>query len=71
MTAKKATAKKVISQAPSSKAGKAFAKELKSNVARIVEIEKSQKENRTGGEKISVLIAEFCGRMTFVWVHTP
>ncbi len=66
---KKTVKKKLVNLAAFSKPGKAFAAELKSNVGKIVEIEKSQKENRTAGEKISVVIAEFCGSMTFVWVH--
>ena len=53
------------SKAPKSKS----APTAQSNVLKIVEIEKAQKNERTFGEKISELIAEFCGSMLFVYVH--
>ncbi len=43
--------------------------ETHKNVNRIIAIEKAQKRNRTTGERIAKIIAEFCGSMTFVWVH--
>jgi len=43
--------------------------ETESNVLKVVEIEKAQKQNRTFGEKLSETIALFCGSMTFVYVH--
>ena len=61
--------KKAADKATASTKSKTLAKELKSNVEKVVEIEEAQKQNRTGGEKISVLIADFCGSMVFVWVH--
>ena len=69
MTTKKQTANKVAKRKASSTSDGALAKETETNVSKIVEIERSQKENRTFGEKVSELIAAFCGSMTFVWVH--
>lgn len=43
--------------------------EIESNILKIAEIEEAQKSNRTIGEKISELIAAFCGSMAFVYVH--
>lgn len=42
---------------------------MESNVAKVVELETAQRENRSFGEKLSEWIAAFCGSMTFVWVH--
>ncbi len=39
------------------------------NVAKVAEIEEAQKANRTVGERISELVAAFCGSMVFVYVH--
>ncbi len=69
MDKEKHVEKKVVDKSSMTESGEALTKELKSNVAKVVDIEKSQKENRTRGERISVLIADFCGSMTFVWVH--
>ena len=69
MVAKKKPAKKVAETRTASTKNKALAKELQSNVKKVVEIEDAQKLNRSIGEKISVLIADFCGSMIFVWVH--
>lgn len=77
MIKKKTIGKKLVNQAVS-KPGKALAEKLESNVVKIVEIEKSQKKNRTAGEKISVLIAEFLrkhdlclGSRDLVWSVGP
>ncbi len=43
--------------------------EAKNNILKIVQIEQTQKDNRTTGEKISEGIAAFCGSMAFVYVH--
>lgn len=43
--------------------------ETKSNVLKITRMEEAEKAKRTNGEKISELIADFCGSMTFVYVH--
>ena len=44
-------------------------KEIDKNIKAIAEIEKSQRDKRTVGEKISEAIAAFCGSMVFVYVH--
>jgi len=46
-----------------------LALETRKNVNRIIAIERAQKRNRTFGERPSEVIAKFCRRMTFVWVH--
>ena len=43
--------------------------ETHKNVNKIVEIENAQKKNRSVTEKIAEAIANFCGSMTFLWVH--
>lgn len=47
----------------------ALDREIRSNVLKIAEIEEAQKTNRSFGEKVSELIAAFCGSMVFVYVH--
>lgn len=42
---------------------------VKSNILKVARIEKTQRANRTFGERLSEVIARFCGTMTFVWVH--
>src|SRR3954447_17968910 len=43
--------------------------ETKKNISKIIDIESAQRENRTIGERIAETVAQFCGSMTFVWVH--
>lgn len=43
--------------------------ETQSNILKVVAIEEEQKSHRTHGERISEVIAAFCGSMTFVYVH--
>jgi uncharacterized membrane protein len=43
--------------------------EVRSNVVEVARIEQIQRKNRTAGERISEVIARFCGSMTFVWIH--
>ncbi len=42
---------------------------IQSNILKVVEVENTQKDNRTTGEKIAEAVAQFCGSMTFVYVH--
>jgi len=46
-----------------------LAAETKSNILKVVGIERRQKANRTFGERLSDRIALFCGSMVFVYVH--
>lgn len=39
------------------------------NVATVSRLEESAKEQRTSTDRIAEAIANFCGSMTFVWVH--
>ncbi|MDQ6786655.1 MAG: DUF1003 domain-containing protein [Acidobacteriota bacterium] len=39
------------------------------NVETIVRLENAAKESQTTSERIAEVIANFCGSMTFVWVH--
>jgi len=39
------------------------------NVEAVVELEKAAKEERTPSDRLAKKIANFCGSMTFVWVH--
>lgn len=39
------------------------------NVETIVQLETAAKANQTTSERIAEVIANFCGSMTFVWVH--
>ncbi|HJS52005.1 MAG TPA: DUF1003 domain-containing protein [Pyrinomonadaceae bacterium] len=43
--------------------------ELQNNVEKIIAIEQEHKDNQTRGEKLSEVIARFCGSMTFVYIH--
>ncbi len=43
--------------------------ETRSNVLKVADIEAKQRANRTIGEKIAEVIANFCGSMVFVYVH--
>jgi uncharacterized membrane protein len=49
--------------------GRAIDSETQKNISKILEIESAEREKRTPGERISDTIAQFCGSMTFVWVH--
>ena len=69
MVTKKNVSKTVGEKKEVSSADKNLATQLKTNVLKVVDIEAAQKANRTGGEKVSEMIAAFCGSMTFVWVH--
>jgi uncharacterized membrane protein len=69
MPIKEQPERKTSKQTVTSELAGALEAETKTNVNKIVEIEKSHLESRTVGEKISSLIAAFCGSMTFVWVH--
>lgn len=51
------------------KSKKSMEAETRSNITKIVEIEDAEKARRTIGEKVSELIAAFCGSMVFVYVH--
>jgi uncharacterized membrane protein len=39
------------------------------NVEAVLELEKAAKEERTRSDRVAEKIANFCGSMTFVWVH--
>lgn len=39
------------------------------NVAKVSNLEESAREQRTSADRIAEAIANFCGSMTFVWVH--
>lgn len=50
-------------------AGETLEGETLQNVNRVVEIERSQREARTRGERVAALVSAFCGSIIFVWVH--
>lgn len=39
------------------------------NIERVRELEEAAKEERTASDRVAEVIANFCGSMTFVWVH--
>ena len=39
------------------------------NVSEIVRLEKAQRRDRTSGERLSEIVAAFCGSMAFVYLH--
>lgn len=39
------------------------------NVEAILQLEEAAKEERTASDRVAEAIANFCGSMTFVWVH--
>jgi uncharacterized membrane protein len=53
----------------SSRSKKSIQSEIESNVLKVIELEKKQKESRTFGERISEWIALFAGSMFFVYIH--
>ena len=55
--------------AAENKTDRALDLETEGNIVKIADIEKAQKAGRTSGEKVSEIIAVFCGSMTFVYVH--
>ena len=65
MTAKKETAKKRTTR----KNNESLERETESNVLKIAGMEQAEKANRTLGEKVSEMVAAFCGSMVFVYVH--
>ena len=52
-----------------SQSGKEIEAEIKSNVTKITDLERKQRENRTFGERVSEWIALFAGSMVFVYIH--
>ncbi len=69
MATKNQPAKKTTVKSSTSLATKELERDIKSNILKVVNIEKTQKENRSFGEKMSEAIALFCGSMVFVYVH--
>ncbi|HEX3100551.1 MAG TPA: hypothetical protein VHQ01_02100, partial [Pyrinomonadaceae bacterium] len=69
MVTKKQGEKTVEKDSATPTSNKGIERSVQSNVAKVVELEVAQKENRSIGEKISEWVAAFCGSMTFVWVH--
>jgi uncharacterized membrane protein len=53
----------------SSHQGKQIEDEIKTNVTKITDLERKQKESRTFGERLSEGIAKFAGSMVFVYIH--
>jgi len=39
------------------------------NIEAVRELEEAAKEERTASDRVAEVIANFCGSMTFVWVH--
>ena len=66
---KKRSESKTVENPGSAASAKALDAETQSNILKIAEIEEAQKSSRTIGEKVSEMIAAFCGSMTFVYVH--
>ena len=69
MATKKQPARKATAKSSTSPATKELERDIKGNILKVVNIEKTQKENRSLGEKMSEAIALFCGSMVFVYVH--
>jgi uncharacterized membrane protein len=67
--------RKNIATSKSSSTGKVEPKELsvdqltQRNVECVRKLESAAKEERTGSDLVAEAIANFCGSMTFVWVH--
>lgn len=66
---KKKVKSEITHKKSSGKEMDALDREIRSNVLKIAEIEEAQKTKRSLGEKISEVIAAFCGSMVFVYVH--
>jgi uncharacterized membrane protein len=69
MAEKRSPEEIVVNGSGSDAEAKALESETNRNIKKIADIEDAQKSKRTLGERMSVLIAAFCGSMTFVWVH--
>jgi uncharacterized membrane protein len=69
MATNKTTAKKRAKKPVSIGSSMSLDTETRSNTRKVAELEKTQKLNRTIGEKIAEVIAAFCGSMVFVYVH--
>ncbi len=69
MTVKAKNTKNMERGTAGSNNSKPIEEETQSSIFKVVEIENAQKENRTFAEKLSEAIANFCGSMTFVYVH--
>ncbi|MDQ2855826.1 MAG: hypothetical protein M3R68_05830, partial [Acidobacteriota bacterium] len=67
--------KKLTSASGSRRSGKATFEEAsvdqltQRNVEVIRRLEEAAKAERTGSDLVAEAIANFCGSMTFVWVH--
>ena len=49
--------------------GKSVEELTEQNVDRVSQLEESAREQRTSTDRMAEAIANFCGSMTFVWVH--
>jgi uncharacterized membrane protein len=49
--------------------GKSAEELTEQNVDRVSQLEESARQKRTPADRIAEAIANFCGSMTFVWVH--
>jgi uncharacterized membrane protein len=49
--------------------GKSAEELTKKNIDRVSQLEESARQKRTPADRIAEAIANFCGSMTFVWVH--
>ena len=69
MAERKQKAKPAVKKNVPARGSSALENETKRNTKKIAEIEEAQREKRSFGEKFAEVVANFCGSMTFVWVH--
>lgn len=69
MNQKKKSTSKATSIPRARKSGGSAEKITQQNVEAILKLEQAAKEKRKGSDRIAEAIADFCGSMTFVWVH--
>jgi len=69
MSKRKSTGK--ISKTPGEnrRNGRTVEELTKQNVDKVSQLEESARQQRTSTDRIAEAIANFCGSMTFVWVH--
>lgn len=69
MPERKRKTKPAVEKPVPRRSARALETETQHNTKKIAEIEEAQREKRSFGEKFAEVVANFCGSMTFVWVH--
>lgn len=69
MSKRESTGKISITSGKNGRNGRSAEELTEQNVDKVSQLEESARQHRTSTDRIAEAIANFCGSMTFVWVH--